>query len=68
MVRMQAHGRDRRGHRAARYATLTLPAHLPDARYLAALPRHSPEGCAHLRTGKRGGKTHCRDCETQLYL
>lgn len=69
MVRMRAHGRDRRGHRAARYATLTLPAHLPaEPRHLTAVPRRPPEGCTHLRTGKRGGKTFCRDCDAQLYL
>ncbi|AXK37476.1 hypothetical protein DVA86_19355 [Streptomyces armeniacus] len=24
--------------------------------------------CEHRRLAKRGGKTHCRDCERQLYL
>ncbi|WBB57700.1 hypothetical protein O7599_18610 [Streptomyces sp. WMMC500] len=43
MVRRQAHAHDRRGHRAARYATLTLPPHapppraLPTGRHLAAV-------------------------------
>ncbi|MEO3849381.1 hypothetical protein ABGB09_17360 [Streptomyces sp. B8F3] len=68
MVRMQAHGRDRRGHRAARYATLTLPAHQPaEPRHLAAV-RPAAGGCEHPRTERRDGKTYCHDCGRQLYL
>lgn len=68
MVRVQAHGRDRRGHRAARYATLTVPEHVPppralptEGRYLTAaggpaeaLPRPSSP------VGRTGGCEHVR--------
>lgn len=40
MVRLQAHAHDRRGHRAARYATLTLPPHAPPPHTLPASGRH----------------------------
>ncbi|MFF0726149.1 hypothetical protein [Streptomyces sp. NPDC004134] len=60
MVRVQAQTRDRQGHRTARYATLTLPAHH------SAVTR--TDGCEHPRTEQHAGKTYCQHCKRQLYL